>query len=68
MEVFSASRGDLGDVTLDGEKIMGVLECCPEGGYVIVTVRDADGKLVIDGDEIRTERSEGVVTFTRWAK
>ena len=61
---YSGEQGDLGVVTLDGNPLKDVIECDPEEGYAVVFVKK-DGRLVIDGDEIRTERVTGVVTFTR---
>ena len=60
---YSAEQGDRGAVTLDGKPLKDVLACDPEQGYAVVVVKK-DGRLVIDGDEITTERVSGVVTFT----
>lgn len=61
---YSAEQGDRGAVTLDGKTLTDVVECDPEEGYAVVVVKKA-GRIVVDGDEIKTERLSGVVTFTR---
>ena len=48
-------------IKIDGAVCLDVFEADDEAGYVILFVRDASGNLVIDGDEKRTERRDGVV-------
>lgn len=49
-------------VWLDGKPIDGVVEAHTAEGWLIRCKRDDDGELVIEGDEIATEKLCGVVT------
>jgi hypothetical protein len=64
---YSADLGDRGEVTLNGKPLTDVIECDPDEGYAVVAVK-RDGRFVIEGDEIKTERLTGAVTFTRAAE
>lgn len=62
-DVFSALQVIFGDIEIfaDGEKIDGNIVCwVGSGGYEKV-IRDGDGNIVADGDEIATEYIESKV-------
>ncbi len=54
---------DFGTVCLDGVEVRDVIECDTEYGFVIAYERDGNGRLVIDGDSIRSRMLIGKVTF-----
>lgn len=53
-----------GTVHVDGVELADVVECDTELGFAIVCDRDANGDLVLDGENIKQRRVEGVVRFT----
>lgn len=49
-------------VLLDGVEMRECIEADTDAGYIIRARRDEAGLLVLDGEELATERLEGVVT------
>lgn len=64
---FSYAKGDLGRVWLDGQPLRMVRECDTAEGWAEVVVTDADGRIVINGDEVATKIVRGHVRFSRAA-
>ena len=58
----TAAIGKPARVFVDGKEITHCEMADTDEGYVIAYVVGDDGLVVIDGDEIRAERVEGVVT------
>ena len=53
----------VGRVYCDGIELVDVIECDDAEGFAIVVDRDAAGRLIADGDEVRQRRLTGQIVF-----
>lgn len=63
MTRYCAGR-DSGTVQVDGVEVNDVIECDTDLGFAILIERDAQGILILDGDQFKEKLVTGIVTFT----